>query len=128
MADPHFGKAATFRIGIPVSEHTTEDDCNRLLQMIESTEANKLVFWGFLHARRERQDSSGHYFFNGEMCADVEILLIRGNHDPKSRDPCQELSIKCLPELFKWRNGHVGTIPLKINNFPYLCRSYPPRT
>ena len=54
VADPHFGKAATFRkVGIPVSEHTTEDDCNRLLQMIESTEANKLVFLGdFLHARQ----------------------------------------------------------------------------
>ena len=58
VADPHFGKAATFRkVGIPVSEHTTEDDCTRLLQMLEQTQASRLVFLGdFLHARQGKTD------------------------------------------------------------------------
>ena len=78
VADPHFGKAATFRkVGIPVSEHTTEDDCNRLLQMIESTEANKLVFLGIsFMPGRERQDLSGHYFFNGERCVPMSKFCL----------------------------------------------------
>ena len=58
VSDPHFGKAATFRkVGIPVSEHTTEDDCARLLQMLEQTQASRLVFLGdFLHARQGKTD------------------------------------------------------------------------
>lgn len=124
VADPHFGKAATFRkVGIPVSEHTTEDDCNRLLQMIESTGANKLVFLGdFLHARQGKTGPVRTLLFQWrEMCADVEILLIRGNHDLKSGDPWPELSIKCLPEPFEMEKWACRHHPLENNNFPYLA-------
>ena len=60
------------------------------------------------------------------MCADVEILLIRGNHDLKSGDPWPELSIKCLPEpvqMEKWACRHH---PLENGNFSLSCRSYSP--
>jgi len=124
VADPHFGKAATFRkVGIPVSEHTTEDDCKRLLQMLRSTGACKLVFLGdFLHARLGKTAPVRTLLFQWrEMCSDVEILLVRGNHDLRSGDPWSELSIKCLPEpvqMEKWEYRHH---PLEKSEFPYLA-------
>ena len=124
VADPHFGKAATFRkVGIPISEHTTEDDCNRLLQMIENTGSKKLVFLGdFLHARQGRTAPVRTLLFQWrEKCADVEILLIRGNHDLKSGDPWSELSIKCLPEPFQMEKWACRHHPVENGKFPYLA-------
>jgi len=124
VADPHFGKAATFRkVGIPVSEHTTEDDCRRLLEMIERTGSKKLVFLGdFLHARQGRTAPVRTLLFQWrEMCADVEILLIRGNHDLKSGDPWSELSIKCLPEPLQMENWECRHHPLEKSEIPYLA-------
>ena len=124
VADPHFGKAATFRkVGIPVSEHTTEDDCRRLLEMIESTGSSKVVFLGdFLHARQGKTAPVRTLLFQWrEMCSYVEILLVRGNHDLKSGDPWSELSIKCLPEPFKMEKWECRHHPLEKSEFPYLA-------
>ena len=124
VADPHFGKAATFRkVGIPVSEHTTEDDCRRLLEMIERTGSKKLVFLGdFLHARQGKTAPVRTLLFRWrEMCSDVEILLVRGNHDLKSGDPWSELSIKCLPEPLQMENWECRHHPLEKSEIPYLA-------
>lgn len=124
VADPHFGKAATFRkVGIPVSEHTTEDDCTRLLKMLKSTRAEKLVFLGdFLHARQAKTGSVRTLLFQWrEMCADVEILLVRGNHDMKSGDPWSELSIKCFSEPFSMKKWVCRHHPQKKTQIPYLA-------
>ena len=124
VADPHFGKAASFRkVGIPVSEHTTEDDCKRLLKMLRSTKAHKLVFLGdFLHARQGKTDPVRTLLFQWrEMCADVEILLIRGNHDLKSGDPWTELSIKCVEEPFQINNWECRHHPVERPERPYLA-------
>ena len=124
VADPHFGKAATFRkVGIPVSESSTEDDCNRLLQMLESTGAEKLVFLGdFLHARLGKTDAVRTLLFHWrEMCANVEILLVRGNHDLQSGDPWSELKIKCLAEPLPMKKWDCRHHPLNKAKAPYLA-------
>jgi DNA ligase-associated metallophosphoesterase len=124
VADPHFGKAATFRkVGIPVSEHTTEDDCGRLLQMLEYTGATRLVFLGdFLHARQGKTDPVRTLLFQWrEACANVEIVLVRGNHDLKSGDPWPELSIKCHGEPFLIKHLHCRHHPTDQENQPYLA-------
>ena len=121
VADPHFGKAATFRkVGIPVSEHTTEDDCKRLLQMLRSTGACKLVFLGdFLHARQGKTAPVRTLLFQWrEMCSDVEILLVRGNHDLNPGIRGLNFQSNVSPNLFRWKNGNTGIIHLKKAIFP----------
>ena len=45
VADPHFGKAATFRkSGIPVPEENTFEDCDLLSRLILKTKAQKIIF------------------------------------------------------------------------------------
>jgi metallophosphoesterase superfamily enzyme len=47
IADPHFGKAATFRkSGIPVPEKSTQEDCDRLAHLINETKVDTLVILG----------------------------------------------------------------------------------
>ena len=124
VADPHFGKAATFRkVGIPVSEHTTEDDCTRLLTMLEQTQASRMVFLGdFLHSRQGKTNPVRSLLFQWrEACAEVEILLVRGNHDLKSGDPWSELSINCLAEPVQIEKWHCRHHPIEKPEFPYLA-------
>src|SRR5688500_7489691 len=56
VADPHWGKAATFRAGgIPVPSGTTLEGLARLDAALERTGASRLVFLGdYLHAREGR--------------------------------------------------------------------------
>ena len=59
IADPHFGKSASFRsAGIPVPEGATHDDCQRLSVLIERTLAIRLVILGdFFHNAASRSSS-----------------------------------------------------------------------
>jgi DNA ligase-associated metallophosphoesterase len=99
VADPHFGKAATFRAaGIPVPRGTTADGLSRLDALLARTGASRIVFLGdFLHAREGRapatldalrvwRDSHG----------DVEMLVVRGNHDRHAGDAPPELGIPTI--------------------------------
>lgn len=98
VADAHFGKAAAFRAGgLPVPRGTTTDALSRIDLLLGRTRARRVVFLGdFLHARDGRAPETlravaawrdGH--------ADVEMLLVRGNHDRHAGDPPAELRIDC---------------------------------
>ena len=56
VADPHFGKATVFRkAGIPITEKTTQDDLNKLSEIIRLSGSKRIIFLGdFLHARQSR--------------------------------------------------------------------------
>src|SRR5262245_15294817 len=58
IADPHFGKAATFRLaGLFVPRGTTQLALRRIDTLLEQTGATRLVFLGdFLHHRRGRSE------------------------------------------------------------------------
>lgn len=98
IADPHFGKAATFRAhGIPVPSGTTDEGLARLDRIVRRTMASRVIFLGdLLHAKAGRSD---------EMFAavgrwrgrnpNVDMLLVRGNHDRRAGDPPDELGIVC---------------------------------
>lgn len=114
IADPHFGKAAAFRFaGIPVPETAHEDDLERLSQVLTHTSARRLVILGdFLHARTGRNEAmfaalsawrEGH--------AELEIVLVEGNHDRSSGALPEELRIVCVKG--PWRLG------------PFHCRHEP---
>jgi DNA ligase-associated metallophosphoesterase len=124
IADPHFGKAATFRkVGIPVSEHTTQEDCNRLQELVRKTNARKLIFLGdFLHAKQGKTAPVRTLLFQWrELLGDLEIILIRGNHDIKSGDPWPELEIQCVPEPYSLKNWDCRHHPVEDSVLPYLA-------
>lgn len=89
IADPHFGKADTFRaFGVPVPGRADEP-LNRLAAAVEDTKAERLVVLGdFWHARPGRTD---------KLCDQLErwraerlslaVELIRGNHDTAGPPP-----------------------------------------
>jgi uncharacterized protein len=98
VADPHWGKAATFRAGgIPVPSGTTDESTARLDRLLERTSARQIIFLGdLLHAREGRsQEMFGAVARWRESRPDVELMLVRGNHDKRAGDPPGELRIQC---------------------------------
>ncbi|HEX3852080.1 MAG TPA: ligase-associated DNA damage response endonuclease PdeM [Polyangiaceae bacterium] len=122
IADPHFGKAATFRqAGIPIPRGTTTTDLDRLRAIVRRTGAERLVVLGdFFHSRSGRQEETlaaiGSWRTEHRQLA---LLLVRGNHDAHAGDPPDEWNITCCDDPFRedafWlahhprrkRDGHV---------------------
>ena len=124
IADTHFGKAATFRkVGIPVSEHTTAEDCQRLSQLIESTAVEKLIILGdFLHARAGRAQPVRNQLFDWrDKYEQLSIVLIRGNHDNQSGDPWPELDIKCMPDPTEGKSWDLRHLPIDSPTRPFMA-------
>jgi DNA ligase-associated metallophosphoesterase len=99
-ADFHWGKAATFRTaGIPVPGGGTHDDLVRLDAALERTRAQRLAVLGDLfHARAGRIASrtlAELREWRGRRW-ELEILLVRGNHDRHAGDPPPDLRINCV--------------------------------
>lgn len=99
VADTHWGKAATFRAGgIPVPGGTTTEGLHRLSTAILRTGAEGVVFLGdFLHARAGRQPATLRALgVWRERHAQLDLVLIRGNHDREAGDPPPGLGIRCV--------------------------------
>lgn len=99
VADPHFGKAATFRaLGVPVPRGTTTGTLDRLDAIIARTAPRRLVFLGdFLHAVEGRDPETLRVLHEWRVRhAPVAMTLIRGNHDARAGDPPRELEITCV--------------------------------
>jgi DNA ligase-associated metallophosphoesterase len=99
-ADLHWGKAATFRAaGIPIPGGATTDDLARLDAALARTGAQRLAVLGDLfHARAGRIASRTLAELRQwrNRRPDVEILLVRGNHDRHAGDPPPDLRINCV--------------------------------
>jgi DNA ligase-associated metallophosphoesterase len=96
VADPHFGKAAAFRAGtIPVPRGTTTEALARLDTLIASTDARRIIVLGdFLHAKEGRAPETLRTMGEWrERRRDLELVLVRGNHDRRAGDPSAELGI-----------------------------------
>lgn len=99
VADPHWGKAATFRSsGIPVPSGTTRHAIDRLSSLITRTATRRVVFLGdLLHAREGRSSDMFAALSSWRLAnPGVEVLLVRGNHDRRAGDPPAELGIACV--------------------------------
>ena len=124
IADTHFGKAATFRkVGIPVSEHTTAEDCVRLSKLVEGTGAEKLIILGdFLHARAGRAQTVRNQLFDWrDQHKQLSIVLIRGNHDRQSGDPWPELKIDCKPDPAEGSKWDLRHLPVDSPTRPFMA-------
>jgi uncharacterized protein len=99
VADSHWGKAATFRAaGIPAPHGTTADGIARLDAMLDRARARRVLFLGdFLHAREGRAPGTLEALRRWRANRrDVEMLVVRGNHDRRAGDPPPELGISCV--------------------------------
>ena len=99
VADAHIGKAAAFRAnGIFVPRGTTSGTLERLDRALATTGATRLVFLGdLLHARDGRSPETLGVV--GEWRArhrDIDVVLVRGNHDRSAGDPPESLGIRCV--------------------------------
>lgn len=101
IADIHFGKAASFRAaGIPLPPGSTTASLSRLEACIEQSGASRIVFLGdFLHSKAARADATFERFADWrQRHRQVELTLVRGNHDDKAGDPPREWNIVCVDE------------------------------
>lgn len=99
IADPHWGKAATFRAGgIPVPSGTTLEAIERLESLVERTQSRKVVFLGdLLHAKPGRSKEMFSALENWrKQHPQIEVILVRGNHDRRAGDPPAELCFNCV--------------------------------
>lgn len=84
VADVHFGKADHFRqAGVPVPSGTTEANLQRLDALLDSTRARRLLVLGDLvHAKTGCTPSMlAQLAVWRARRADLEIVVVRGNHD-----------------------------------------------
>lgn len=101
IADVHFGKAAAYRkLGQPVPHGTTQNNLQRLDDLLERYPCERLIFLGdFLHARESRTVATIEALTQWRARHPMLfITLIRGNHDKHAGDPPKELAIETVPE------------------------------
>lgn len=114
VADPHWGKAAAFRAsGIPVPGGTTREGLRRLSGVVERSTADRVIFLGdFLHARAGRADATlRELALWRERHPDLDLRLIRGNHDREAGDPPAAMQIYCA-------DGPVREGPFLLSHHP----------
>lgn len=98
VADLHLGKAATFRAAaIPMPGGTTTETLRRLSSALERTSAQRLLILGDLfHARSGRAPSTLAAVASWrEAHAQLEMVLVRGNHDVHAGDPPADWRVTC---------------------------------
>lgn len=101
IADAHFGKAAAYRrLGQPVPHGTTDDNLQRLDNLLAGYDCEQLIFLGdFLHAPESHAALTLSALRTWrDRHAGLTITLIRGNHDKRAGDPPQDLRINVVPE------------------------------
>jgi len=89
VADPHFGKAASFRkLGVFVPKGTTNEGLSRLDALIERLSPQQIVFLGdFLHAKEGRNAETFNALAKWRRShAAIDMRLVRGNHDKRAGD------------------------------------------
>ncbi len=97
IADLHLGKAAAFRnAGVPVPEMTTGADLARLTALVNRWVPQRLVIIGdMLHAKAGMSPSVVESFAEWRTAHwDLDVCLIRGNHDQSAGDPPREWHVR----------------------------------
>lgn len=113
VADAHLGKAHAFRrLGVPVPEATTDDNLQRLSDLIDRHGASGLAFLGdLLHARHGRGPATLQAVARWrERHASVRMVLVRGNHDSRAGDPPEDWHVEVVDE--PWRLPGPGQLLL----------------
>jgi DNA ligase-associated metallophosphoesterase len=113
VADLHWGKPESFQQhGIPLPLGVLEDDLERLSRALRDTGARRLLLVGDLvHSRRGVTAAVRERIATWRAGHDVEMVLVRGNHDRH---------LKTLPT--EWRmdvhEEHVDEGPFRFAHHP----------
>jgi DNA ligase-associated metallophosphoesterase len=103
VADIHFGKAASFRaLGVPVPRGTTSENLATLDTLLLAHDIRRIVFLGdFLHAKAAQAPATLQAMLEWRCRhGELELLLVRGNHDWRAGDPSALLRIALVDEPF----------------------------
>lgn len=103
VADAHIGKAVSFRrLGVPVPGGTTTETLQRLSDAVAATGARHVVFLGdLLHSARSRAATTWAAVARWrEVHAQLQLTLVRGNHDSHAGDPPTDWGVRCVDEPF----------------------------
>jgi DNA ligase-associated metallophosphoesterase len=114
VADPHFGKAASFRaLGVRVPRGTTEGALARLDALVARVAPARIEFLGdFLHAHEGRNAETFDAIARWRARhGGVAMRLVRGNHDRRAGDPPSEVGIECV-------DGPVAEPPFALAHHP----------
>ena len=114
VADLHFGKAATLRAAaIAMPGGTTSDDLLRLERALLATAARRLVLLGdLIHAKAGRAERTlAAVTAWRERWPNLELLLVRGNHDARAGDPPAEWGITVA-------DAPLAEPPFVLRHFP----------
>ncbi len=101
VADAHVGKAVSFRrLGVPVPEATTAGTLARLDAALAATGAERIVFLGdLLHSARSHAPATLAAVARWrQRHAQVQMTLVRGNHDRNAGDPPPDWRMRCVDE------------------------------
>ena len=81
IADPHFGKSATFRKGgIPIPDEILKNDLNRLSNALLRTNVNTLYILGDFFHSEINSEWDEFLIWKGQYPA-LDLKVIPGNHD-----------------------------------------------
>jgi DNA ligase-associated metallophosphoesterase len=103
VADVHIGKAVSFRsFGVPVPRGTTGETLSALSSLISRLAVRRIVVLGdFLHSARALAPATRQTLSTWRQThADLEITLVRGNHDRRAGDPPLELGVAVVDEPY----------------------------
>jgi len=103
IADAHFGKAAAFRArGMPVPVGTTANNLVRLEALVDAHEVERVVFLGDMFHARESHAPATLAALRAwrEKRADLQLLLVEGNHDASAGAPPADLRIELVGEPY----------------------------
>ncbi len=101
IADIHFGKAASFRaLGVPVPSGTTSANLAALDMLMVQYDVRHIMFLGdFLHARAAHAPATlAALQAWRQQHPDLQLTVVRGNHDAHAGDPPAELGIDMVDE------------------------------
>lgn len=101
LADAHIGKAVSFRkLGVPVPEATTGGNLDAIDALLAAHDAKRIVFLGdLLHSRQAHdRDTLAAVAAWRAQRSELDLVLVRGNHDDRAGDPPPSWGVHCVDE------------------------------
>ena len=129
VADAHVGKAVSFRkLGVPVPSGTTSETLAKVDAALADTHAEHVVFLGdFLHSRRSHAEGTLRVLHEWrERHPDLQLTLVRGNHDDRAGDPPASLRFTVVDEPLRLGPFALCHHPRPVNDAYVLAGHWHP--